>query len=226
MQQSLFGNLALSEPATSSTTARPLSELPLEEAVFTVLDLETTGLNAKKNAITEVTAIQYRNGVEIGKYSTLVKPTESIPEEVELLTGISNDMVKNAPALIMVLSELSGFIGDSPIIVGHNVSFDIGFLREKVSQNGLSIFLDRYDLSRAFCTKVLAQKALPSLPSYEGIVVATAIGYHNPNPHRAEADVRMSAGILFELINRLKAQDSSMKTAQDLLNFQGVLQER
>jgi hypothetical protein len=102
----------------------------------------------------------------------------------------------------------------------------MGFLREKVSQNGLSIFLDRYDLNRAFCTKVLAQKALPTLPSYEGIVVATAIGYHNPNPHRAEADVRMSAGILFELIKRLQAQDSSMKTAQDLLNYQGILHER
>jgi DNA polymerase III epsilon subunit family exonuclease len=226
MQQSLFGNLALSEPVASETSSLPLDQLPLEEAVFTVLDLETTGLNAKKNAITEVTAIQFRNGVEIGKYSTLVKPTEPIPEEVELLTGITNDMVKNSPALIMVLSELSGFIGDSPMIVGHNVSFDIGFLREKVSQNGLSVFLDRYDLSRAFCTKVLAQKALPSLPSYEGIVVATAIGYHNPNPHRAEADVRMSAGILFELINRLKAQDALMKTAQDLLNYQGILQER
>jgi DNA polymerase III epsilon subunit family exonuclease len=204
----------------------PLDQLPLEEAVFTVIDLETTGLNAKKNAITEVTAIQFRNGEEIGKYSTLVKPAEPIPEEVELLTGISNEMVKSAPALIMVLSELSAFIGEAPIIVGHNVAFDIGFLQEKVTQNGLSVFEARYNLDRAFCTKVLAQKSLPSLPSYEGIVVATAIGYHNPNPHRAEADVRMSAGILFELIKRLQAENASLKTVQHLLDYQGVLSER
>jgi DNA polymerase III epsilon subunit family exonuclease len=226
MQQSLFGSLAASDTATAESTTQPFDRLSLEEAVFTVLDLETTGLNAKKSAITEVTAIQFRNGVDIGKYSTLVKPTESIPEEVELLTGISNDMVKNAPALIMVLSELSGFIGEAPIVVGHNVAFDIGFLQEKVTQNGLSVFFDRYALNRAFCTKVLAQRALPSLPSYEGIVVATAIGYHNANPHRAESDVRMSASILFELIKRLQEQDPGMKTVQHLLDYQGILSER
>jgi len=226
MQQSLFGSFAAPSAASAENASSSLDGLLLGDTVFTVLDLETTGLNAKKSGITEVTAIQFRNGVEIGKYSTLIKPTEPIPEEVELLTGISNDMVKNAPALVMVLSELSGFIGEAPIIVGHNVSFDIGFLREKVSQNGLDVFLPRYDLGRAFCTKVLAQRALPSLPSYEGIMVATAIGYHNDNPHRAEADVRMSAAILFELIKRLQADNPSLKTAQDLLNYQGVLSER
>ena len=162
----------------------------------------------------------------MGIYSTLVKPAEEIPEEVELLTGITNDMVRHSPALVMVLSELSGFLGEAPIIVGHNVAFDVGFLREKITQSGLGTFLDRYDLSRSFCTKVLAQKALPSLPSYEGVMVATAIGYHNPNPHRAEADVRMSAGILFELIKRVKTENPKLKTLQDLLNYQGILSER
>lgn len=226
MQQSLFGSLATTDTATLENAPQAFESVLLEDAIFTVLDLETTGLSAKKNAITEVTAIQFRNGEQVGIYSTLVKPTEEIPEEVELLTGISNDMVRQSPAIVMVLSELSGFLGEAPIIVGHNVSFDVGFLREKVTQNGLGSFLQRYDLGRSFCTKVLAQKALPSLPSYEGVMVATAIGYHNPNPHRAEADVRMSAGILFELINRLKVQDPKMKTLQDLLNYQGVLSER
>ncbi len=226
MQQSLFGSMAA--PATPAVEApgTPLNQRKLEDAVFAVLDLETTGLNARKNGITEVTAILYKNGEEIDKYSTLIKPTEPIPEEVEILTGITNDMVKQAPALVMVLSELSGFLGEAPLIVGHNVSFDMGFLREKVSQSGLDVFLERYNLSQAFCTKVLAQKALPTLPSYEGIVVATAIGYHNPNPHRAESDVRMSAAILFELIKKLQAENPGMKTVQDLLNYQGVLSER
>jgi len=226
MQQSLFGSLATTDTATLENAPQAFDKVLLEDAIFTVLDLETTGLSAKKCGITEVTAIQFRNGEQVGIYSTLVKPTEEIPEEVELLTGITNDMVRHSPAIVMVLSELSGFLGEAPIIVGHNVSFDMGFLREKINQNGLGTFLDRYNLSRAFCTKVLAQKALPSLPSYEGVMVATAIGYHNPNPHRAEADVRMSAGILFELIKRLKAENPKMNTLQDLLNYQGVLQER
>jgi DNA polymerase III epsilon subunit family exonuclease len=224
MQQSLFGSIVTPAPALMGLDGGKIQnplEQSLEDAVFTVLDLETTGLSAKKNAITEVTAIQYRNGEEVGKYSTLVNPTEPISEEVELLTGISNEMVRQAPALVIVLSELSNFIGDSPLIVGHNVGFDIGFLREKVGQTGLSVFLDRYEYGRAFCTKQLAQKALPGLPSYEGVVVATTCGVHNPNPHRAESDVRMSAGILFELIKRLKTQGAALKTAQDLLDWQG-----
>lgn len=226
MQQSLFGSLSAPTAISTEAARKPLDQLLLDEATFAVLDLETTGLNAKRNGITEVTAILFQNGEEVDKYSTLIKPTEPIPEEVELLTGITNDMVKQAPALVMVLSELSGFLGEAPLIVGHNVSFDMGFLKEKVSQSGLDVFAERYDLSRAFCTKVLAQKAMPGLPSYEGIMVATAVGYHNPNPHRAEADVRMSAAILFELIKKLKAQDAGMKTVQDLMNFQGVLSER
>lgn len=223
MQQSLFGSLGAPAAPELVKPAQPFEQLALEDAIFTVLDLETTGLNAKKNAITEVTAIQYRNGEEVDKYSTLVKPAEPISEEVELLTGISNDMVRNAPALVMVLSELSHFVGEAPIIVGHNVAFDIGFLREKVSQSGLDVFQDRYNLARAFCTRVLAVKTLPGLPSYEGIVVATSCGVYNPNPHRAESDVRMSAGILFELFNRIRAQGHSLKTVHDLLQWQGVL---
>lgn len=226
MQQSLFGSLAAPASANPEPQNRMLDRIRLEDAVFSVLDLETTGLNAKRNAITEVTAIQFKNGVEISKYSTLIKPTEDIPEEVELLTGITNDMVKQSPALVIVLSELSGFLGEAPLIVGHNVSFDMGFLKEKVSQSGLEVFSERYDLSHAFCTKVLAQKAMPGLPSYEGVMVATAVGYHNPNPHRAEADVRMSAAILFELIKKLQAQNPKLQTVQDLLNYQGVLSER
>jgi DNA polymerase III epsilon subunit-like protein len=70
---------------------------------------------------------------------------------------------------------------------------------------------------------VLAVKTLPGLPSYEGIVVATTCEVYNPNPHRAESDVRMSAGILFELIKRLRAQGQPMSTVQDLLAWQGVL---
>jgi len=226
MQHSLFGNLALTLDDSPAGAGTDWLSKPLEEAVFTVIDLETTGLNAKRSSITEVTAIQFRNGEQVGIYSTLVKPTESISEEVEMLTGISNDMVKGAPAPIMVLGELAAFVGESPVVVGHNVSFDIGFLREKLTQAGLDVFLNRFELPRAMCTKVLAQKALPGLPSYEGIMVATAVGYHNPNPHRAEADVRMSAGILFELIKRLQEQQPKLKTVQQLLDWQGPLSER
>ncbi|MEM0951762.1 MAG: 3'-5' exonuclease [Cyanobacteria bacterium P01_H01_bin.74] len=257
MQQSLFG---LSTPQQSNNPsgllAEPLvsfpssvneaeiksllmtntqNQTPLSEAVFTVIDLETTGLSPKKSSITEITAIQYQQGKEIAKFTTLVKPHHVIPEEVELLTGITNAMVRHSPSLPVVLGELSQFLGETPLIVGHNVSFDVGFLYEKLEQNGLEMMTSRFDIQRSFCTKVLAKKILPSLPSYEGIVVATAIGYHNPNPHRAEADVRMSAAILYALIEKLKLQASDAETSSssqavetvgELLALQGNLSAR
>lgn len=218
-QQSLFSAMVTSEQ-TASTAPGMTMETLLDDAVFTVMDLETTGLNNKKNAITEVAAIQYRQGQELGSFITLVRPTEEIPEEIEQFTGITNAMVKNAPALVMVLSDLSSFIGESPVIVGHNINFDIQFVREKFQQNGMARFCDRVDGARSLCTKILAQKAMPGLPSYEGIVVATSCGVVNPNPHRAENDVRMSAEILFSLVKRIRESNPSIKTVGDLIRYQ------
>ncbi len=218
MQQSLFGSTVQTTGPKENTSP----ETPAHEAVFTVIDLETTGLNASKNSITEITAIKFINGDEQSKYSTLVKPMEDIPQEVEAITGISNDMVANAPALIMALTELCNFVGEDPIIVGHNVSFDIRFLREKLRQSGLSSFLDRFKPETAVCSKVLAQKALPGLHSYEGVVVANHCGVYNANPHRAEYDVRMSAGILFVLLKRLK-ESGDVASIKDLICYQGEI---
>ncbi|MBY0403339.1 MAG: 3'-5' exonuclease [Cyanobacteria bacterium] len=221
MQQSLFGSLVAESPKTESPT-NPLVQT-LSDAIFTVIDCETTGLSAKKNSLTEVTAIQYQNGEEIGKYSTLIQPLDTISPEVEALTGISNEMVSNAPPLVTVLSELCSFVGSAPIIVGHNVGFDIRFITEKLQSNGLGSLAERFTLSNSLCTKALAVRALPGLPSYEGIVVATQCGVVNPNPHRAESDVRMSAGILFALIDKLQKTTPTLKTVADLIQYQGVL---
>jgi DNA polymerase III epsilon subunit family exonuclease len=237
MQQSMFnqGSLfgaallpnAFAEAGLGSQSAwDDVLASPLETATFTVIDLETTGLSAKRNSITELTAIQYVNGQQTAIYSTLVQPKEPIPPEVEDLTGISNEMVRTAPPVVMVLNELFQTMGPTPLIVGHNVSFDLGFLREKCQETGLLGLEDRLSYERSFCTKVLAQKVMPGLPSYEGIVVATQCGYHNDNPHRAEADVRMSAAILFTLISELQNTDHTLQTVGDLLAFQGPLQAR
>ncbi len=221
MQQSLFGSAVQAVAPQDNTRPETLAS----ETMFTVIDLETTGLNASKNSITEITeitAIQFMNGDEHRKYSTLVKPMEPIPQEIEAITGISNAMVANAPALIMALTELCNFVGESSVIVGHNVAFDIRFLREKLRQSGLSAFLDRFKPETSVCSKVLAQKALPGLHSYEGVVVANHCGVYNPNPHRAEYDVRMSAGILFVLLKRLK-ESGEVTTLKELIAYQGEI---
>jgi DNA polymerase III epsilon subunit family exonuclease len=228
MQQSLF---AIAQPEATTSSNQLHDEVlnqPLKTAVFVVLDLETTGLTPKKNAITELTAIKYQNGQDMGMLSTLVYPTEPIPANLTEITGITNDMVKEAPSVLTVLTDFMAFVGPNPIIVGHNVAFDWGFLTEKLAQNGMGSMADKLQLSQALCTRMLALKAIPGLPNYQGVTVATACGIHNPNPHRAEADVRMSAGILFSLIERLTSKGTlaANATVEDLLAYQGELKTR
>jgi DNA polymerase III epsilon subunit family exonuclease len=227
MQQSLF---AMAQPQSTDATT-PESDVlaqPLGSATFIVLDLETTGLTPKKNAITELTAIKYQNGQDLGMFSTLVHPTEPIPANLTDITGITNDMVKDAPSVLTVLTDFMAFVGPNPLIVGHNVAFDWGFLTEKLAQNGMGSMADKLKLTQALCTRMLALKAIPGLPNYQGMTVATACGVKNPNPHRAEADVRMSAGILFNLIERLTANATlgPKATVADLLAYQGELKTR
>ncbi|MCA9841736.1 MAG: 3'-5' exonuclease [Cyanobacteria bacterium HKST-UBA03] len=226
IQQSLFGALIEAEtPAPSEHpggSARDVAAA-LDATTFTVIDVETTGLNPAKNALLEVTAIQYRQGQDLAVYSSLVQPNVAIPEEVEELTGINQAMVTGAPPLITVLTELCKFVGPAPFIVGHNVGFDIRFVNQKLESTGLHSMTSRFDMATALCTKTLAQRALPGLPSYQGIVVATQCGVRNDNPHRAEADVRMSAGILFALIDKLRTDGKSLHSVADLLTLQGPI---
>jgi DNA polymerase III epsilon subunit family exonuclease len=231
MQQSLFGaSPVIEQPSLFNLTATSqdsppvyLTDTPLADTTFTVMDIETTGLNPKKNAITEICAIQYKNGQQVGYFSTLVKPTEPISDEIERFTKISNDMVANAPELSRVLNELNDFVGPAPWIVGHNIPFDLKFMREKFQTVGLMSALPKFGLEYALCTCTLARKACPGLPSYQGVVVATACGIHNPNPHRAESDVRMTGSILFALIDKLSEKNPGLSTVQDLLTLQGKL---
>lgn len=94
---------------------------------YVVLDLETTGLDPSFDEIIEIAAIRFSNGEKVSEFATLVKPENKIDEYITQLTGITNEMVKNAPKIEKVLPELINFIGDS-VIIAHNANFDINFL--------------------------------------------------------------------------------------------------
>src|ERR1051326_1965089 len=94
------------------------------------LDIETTGLDPNKDAIIEIGAVRF-NGHRIeDEWSTLVNPNRHIPEAITQLTGIDDDMVRNAPRIQDVLEELGTFVGDLPVL-GQNVRFDLGFLQKQ-----------------------------------------------------------------------------------------------
>ena len=108
---------------------------PLHEVVFCVIDLETTGGNRNDDQITEVGAVKVQGGRCLGTFQTLVNPGRAIPPQITVLTGLSDVLVSAAPRIGAVLPSLIEFVGDA-VIVGHNVGFDVGFLRAACERHG------------------------------------------------------------------------------------------
>ena len=105
--------------------------LPLSEVTFVVVDLETTGGSATRDAITEVGAVKVRGGEVLGEFQTLVDPGGPVPPMITVLTGITDAMLIGAPRIEEVLPAFLEFAGFGPttVLVAHNARFDVGFLR-------------------------------------------------------------------------------------------------
>src|SRR5438874_6413872 len=108
---------------------------PLHEVTFCVVDLETTGGSAAADEITEVGAVKLRGGECLGTFQTLVNPGVAIPPAITVLTGITEAMVLPAPMIERVLPTFLEFVGDA-VVVGHNVRFDMSFLRAAIDRGG------------------------------------------------------------------------------------------
>ena len=128
---------------------------------ITTLDFETTGFSAERDAIIQVGAIKYRNGVEIARFDRFVQPDQLIPWRITQLTGITERMVKDAPPLAHTLIELYGFLRGETI-VAHNASFDVRFLRENFDRHGIPY--DNYPVIDT--VKVAKQSNLP-VPNFK-----------------------------------------------------------
>lgn len=101
--------------------------IPLSEATFCVIDLETTGGSPASSAITEIGAVKYRGGERIGVFQTFVNPQQPIPPFITHLTGITYQDVCEAPPIEAIVPSLREFLRDS-VFVAHNASFDLGFV--------------------------------------------------------------------------------------------------
>lgn len=159
---------------------------------FAILDVETTGGYGTQNRITEI-AIIVHNGVrEIERYSTLVNPETFIPQRITELTGINNQMVKNAPLFKDVARKIWDLTEDR-IFVAHNVSFDYGVIKNEFSQLGADF------KRRKLCTVKLSRKVLPGKDSYSLGKLCYSLGINLNNAHRALADTEVTVK-LFEIL--------------------------
>lgn len=149
---------------------------------YTVIDIETNGLITGRCEIIEVSALKVRNELIVDGFSTLIKPTQSIGWFITRLTGITNEMVQNAPDIVSVMEDFYRFIG-ADILIGHNVNFDINFLYDNLYlHNGLILDNPFVDTLR------LARKILPFLPNHKQTTVAQYYGITTDGAHRALRD--------------------------------------
>lgn len=175
---------------------RPPKDLPLREAEFVVLDIETTGFSPIGDDIIEVGAVRFKNG-EIGEsFQRFIRPSKPIPEEIQKLTHITPDMVENADGPEVVLREFFNFIGDA-IIVAHNAQFDYSFLRYH-RQKHLGEPFDNPVLD----TLILGRSLLPYMKSHSLSALTKELQVVLVDHHRADADAKTAAMILAKLFER------------------------
>ena len=172
------------------------SPLNADDRVYAAIDLETTGLHADRHRIIEVGAVKFRGSEVLDEFKTYVNPYTPIPQFVRRLTGIRQADVDGAPPFASVSVHLEEFLGDVPVI-GHNVAFDVGFLK----QNGLPMANVAYD------TWDMASVLLPEASEYSLSLLAKSLGIDHDAPHRALDDARVTRLVFLALLERAKELD-------------------
>ena len=170
----------------------------LLETDFVVFDLETTGAKAPPCRITEIGAFRVDRGVITEKFHTLVNPEMPIPAFITSLTGISDDMVRNAPLFEDVVENLLDFLDDS-VLVAHNAPFDMKFLNHEISR-----VYGEYRLANpCLCTVQLSRKLLPEIENHKLKTVAEHYSISLVNHHRASDDAKATAEIFVNFLDLL-----------------------
>ena len=179
----------------------------LEDATYIVFDVETTGLSATYDKIIELAAVKMYKGNVIDKFERFVNPHHALSATTIELTGITDDMVRNAPEIEQVIQDFYEFIGEG-IIVAHNATFDMGFLYEGYRRSGIDYFthpvIDTLELAR-FLHPEFKTHRLGSLTKKFNIELTQA--------HRAIFDCEATAYLLLHLLK--EAEEKEIKYHDD-----------
>lgn len=160
--------------------------------MFSIVDIETTGGTNATGRITEIAIIRHNGRQVIDAYQSLINPQCWIPNFITQLTGIDNQMVKDAPTFKEIADEVRRFTQNA-VFVAHNVTFDFGFIKREFER------LDEYFDRDKLCTVKLSRKIFPGYKSYSLGNICRDLHIQHTHHHRAMGDAVATAR-LFELL--------------------------
>lgn len=177
---------------------------------FICFDLETTGLSARKDRITEIGAVRIHNGEVAEHFDTFVNPEMPIPPKITELTGITDAMVADAPSEGEALRAFYEFCGgEAPVLVAHNTGFDTSFLRAAGERTGIPFdfaYIDSVPVCRSL---------LKDIKNCKLDTVAEYLKLKPFNHHRADDDAAVLGEIFLNLLGRLK-EDCGAKAVSEI----------
>ncbi len=174
------------------------NNLSLHDLDYCVIDTETTGGSPLQDHIIEVAVIHWRDGIIYDRFNTLINPGVPIPDWITDLTGINDEMVKNAPAFSDIARPLKAFLSQG-VFTAHNAPFDYGFVRGEFVRLG-----EQFE-SPALCTLQLARRLFPDLRSRSLGSLCEHLLINIYDRHRAFGDAEATVYVLKNILKMLKA---------------------
>ncbi|MEW5950568.1 MAG: 3'-5' exonuclease [Elusimicrobiota bacterium] len=185
-----------------------LKNLYLDDALFTFLDVETTGLSSKKDRICEIAMSGYKNFNKVYFFSSLVNPQIPIPPDIVKLNGIDDNLVADKPVFSSLIPAIVSRIEDS-VLVGHNINFDVAFLENEFQRAGFN-----FPKLLTVDTWKMAVK-MGKFRSNKLGDIAKRLGISCENWHRAASDIEMTRQI-FEHFTVILKKDG-ISTVKELI---------
>ena len=173
--------------------------------LYAVIDVETTGGKAQKHKVTEIGIVLHDETRIVDQWSTLINPEKPIPYGITELTGITNEMVAEAPKFFEVAKKIIEMT-EGAVFVGHNVRFDYSFIREEFARLGYTY------TRKTLCTVRLMRKNFPGLRSYSLGNLIRHYGIHVNDRHRALDDALATVNLLERCFGKaMGAEDTTIK---------------
>ncbi len=161
---------------------------------YVAIDIETTGLNPARDRILEVGAVKVQDGVIVDTYESFIDAGIRITPQIQKLTGITDEMIKNGKPLAQVLSETIAFCEDLPLL-GHNILFDFSFIKRNAVNHNLKFEKEGID------TLKIARKLLPDLEKRSLEFLCNYYKVEQEKKHRALCDA-LSAKEIYECMQK------------------------